>query len=366
MANTTELPNPFTPLAFLEPAVANAFEVSRYLFAGTLGASASQLSLEHNSQSTAQAYIWDIALNLGNDCALLFRHRIGFPTVVYFLSRAFTLSYILTSFVFQVAAVKDCEALQHVLGVSVLLGQTATSMLFLLRAAAVWHSNKIALATFSLLWIGVIGANITVPVEVRGVHIGPTLHCINSALPQNLEVVGIMSLIYDTVIFFAISYRIISYTVDADSSRDLIRAFFGRGQLSKLSLTLIQSGQQFYLVAMCTNIIVLVLLWLPVSEIYKGMITIPAIAIINAMACLVFRKTKFGIVSADGTTRATSIDFGVTENQRSMTQEYRTTELPGTTNSVGENSLPQGVPISAELGHGIVAHPEPLKIQILV
>ncbi|KAJ6473281.1 hypothetical protein C8R45DRAFT_763317, partial [Mycena sanguinolenta] len=284
------LPNPFTPLAFLEPAVANAFEVSRYLFAGTLGASI----------YVVQAYIWDIALNLGNDCALLFNHRIGFPTTVYFLSRVFTLSYVLTSFVFQVAAVKNCEALQHVLGISVLFGQTATSMLFLLRAAAVWHSSKIALTVFSLLWIGVIGANITVPVEVRGVHIGPTLHCINSALPKNLEVVGIMSLINDTVIFFAITYRIISYTVEADSTKDIIRAFFGGGQLSRLSRTLIQSGQQFYLVAVCTNIIVIVVLWLPVSEIYKGTVTVPAIAIINAMACLVFRKTKFGVVSADG------------------------------------------------------------------
>ncbi|KAF7334224.1 hypothetical protein MSAN_02383700 [Mycena sanguinolenta] len=32
-----ELPNPSTPLAFLPPALANQFEVSRYVFAATLG-----------------------------------------------------------------------------------------------------------------------------------------------------------------------------------------------------------------------------------------------------------------------------------------------------------------------------------------
>ncbi|KAJ7716633.1 hypothetical protein B0H16DRAFT_1469986 [Mycena metata] len=70
MANATELPNAFTPLAFLPPTLAAQFEVSRYLYAATLG-----------------AYIWDIALNLGNDSALLFKHRFRFPTALYFLSR---------------------------------------------------------------------------------------------------------------------------------------------------------------------------------------------------------------------------------------------------------------------------------------
>ncbi|KAF7335940.1 hypothetical protein MSAN_02307400 [Mycena sanguinolenta] len=72
MANAIELPNPYTPMAFLPPALAGQFEASRYLYAATLGVS---------------AYVWDIGLNLGNDYALLFKHRIRFPTVVYFLSR---------------------------------------------------------------------------------------------------------------------------------------------------------------------------------------------------------------------------------------------------------------------------------------
>lgn len=38
MSNFT-LPNPLTPLAFLPPALASQFEVSRYLYAVTLGVS---------------------------------------------------------------------------------------------------------------------------------------------------------------------------------------------------------------------------------------------------------------------------------------------------------------------------------------
>ncbi|KAF8168614.1 hypothetical protein K438DRAFT_1439806, partial [Mycena galopus ATCC 62051] len=120
--NTTELPNPFTSLAFLPPALAGQFQVSQYLYGATLGVT----------------YSWDICLNLRNDYALLTKHRIRFPTMVYFLSRAFTFAYILTSFVFQVGLVQNCAALQLALGICLILSQSATAMLFLLRALAVW------------------------------------------------------------------------------------------------------------------------------------------------------------------------------------------------------------------------------------
>jgi hypothetical protein len=66
-------------------------------------------------------------------------------------------------------------------------------------------------------------------------------------IPGNVEAVMIMTLIYDTVVFLAISYRIMGYALLADSPRDLIRAFFGGGHLSRLSRELIRGGQQFYL-----------------------------------------------------------------------------------------------------------------------
>jgi len=351
MANTTELPNPFTPLAFLNPALADQFEVSRYLYAATLG-----------------AYIWDIGLNLGNDYALLCKHRIRFPTVVYFLSRAFTLAYILTSFVFQVAPVRDCAALQLSLGICLLLSQVSTAMLFFLRATAVWHPNKIAFAMFFILWLGVSGAYITVPLGLRGAHIGPTMQCINTTVPEKAEAAVIMCLINDTVIFLAINYRIMSYTIVADSPKDLIRAFFGGRQLSTLSRALVRSGQHFYLVAVCANIVFLTLFKIPnVSPAYHAMVGIPAFTLINAMSCLVFRKIKFGLITADGTMRATSIDFHTTPNPRSIS--LSATEPLGATDNLGANqTLPLGVRVPAdndEFGDGIDGCQETLKTQML-
>ncbi|KAF7373792.1 hypothetical protein MSAN_00590900 [Mycena sanguinolenta] len=306
MANATELLNPSTPLAFFPPALADQFERSRYLFAVTLG-----------------AYVWDIGLNLGTDYALLFKHRVRFPTIVYFLSRAFTLAYILACFVYAVAPVKNCTALALGYSICSVLSQTATAMLLFLRVIAVWHESKIAFAVFSLLWIGVLGAGITIPLGIRGAHIGPTAQCINTAVPDYTQVAVIMPLINDTAIFLAITYRILAHTI-ADSPVTRLRVFFGGTGpgLSALSQALLQSGQHFYFVAVATHITLLVLLKLPqLTPIYHGMFAIPALALINAMACLVFRKIRFGLINSDGISKAPmtlSQDFQAAENPRSL------------------------------------------------
>ncbi|KAF7335931.1 hypothetical protein MSAN_02306400 [Mycena sanguinolenta] len=321
MANATELPNPFTPLAFFPPTLASQFEVSGYFYAATLG-----------------AYIWDIGLNLGNDHALLFKHMIRFPTIAYFLSRAFTLAFILTCFVAQVASVKNCNALALGLTICFVLSQTATAMLFLLRVIAVWHPSKIAYTVFSILWIAVLGAGITAPLGIRRAHIGPTKLCIPTAVPANTEVSVIVPLINDTAIFLAINYRILVHTIVGHSFMARLRAFFGGTGLSTLSQALLQSGQHFYLIAVVTHIALLVLLKLhQLSPVYRVMLTVPGFALINAMACQVFRRIKFGLISSDGTSKNSvtglSVDFHATANPRSLPLHYRSTATEFGTNT---------------------------------
>ncbi|KAF7350758.1 hypothetical protein MSAN_01636900 [Mycena sanguinolenta] len=290
MANATGLLNPSTPVAFLPPALADQFEQSRYLYAATLG-----------------AYVWDIALNLGNDSVLLFKHSVRFPTIVYFLSRTFTLALILACFVDAVAPVENCNAIVLGYSICLVLSQTATAMLFFLRVTAVWYPSKVAFAVFSMLWIGVLGAGITVPLGVREAHIGPTMQCINTALPADTKVAAIMPLINDTAIFLAINYRILAHTIVGDSLRARLRVLLGGTGpgLSTLSQVLLQSGQHFYLIAVATHVTLLVLLKLPhLTPICRGMFSVPALALVNAMACLVFRRIIFGRIGSDGISKA--------------------------------------------------------------
>lgn len=283
-----EIQNPLTPLAFLDPKLASQFEVSRYLYAATLG-----------------GYLWDVAINLGNDYQLLFKHRIRYPTVIYYMSRVFTLAYILTSFVFQAASVPNCSALQLALGICNVLTQTCTSFLFFLRVTAVWHRNQYVFFFFTILWFGVIAGAITVPVGIRGAHIGPTQQCINTRVPNYAQLSAIMPLIFDSCTFAAITYRILLYTSIEETARGRLRAFLGR-DVPIVSRNLLLGGQHYYLVAVCGNIVILVLVRVPgVPAVYRGMCTIPILAVINAMACIVFRKIKFGLITPDGTVMMT-------------------------------------------------------------
>ncbi|KAF7335954.1 hypothetical protein MSAN_02308800 [Mycena sanguinolenta] len=230
MTNATELLNPFTPLAFLSLALASQIEVSRYLFAATLG-----------------AYVWDIGLNLGNDYVLLFEHRVRFPTIVYFMSRAFTLAYIISCFVLQVAPVKNCNALAVGLDICLVLSQTTTAMLFFIRVTAVWHPSRTAYVVFLVLWLAVPSAGITAPLGIRAAHIGPTTRCTFTDIGANTEAAAIMPLINDTAVFLAINYRILAHTIVADSSMARLRVFLDGKGLSTLSQALLRSGQHFYL-----------------------------------------------------------------------------------------------------------------------
>ncbi|KAJ6465733.1 hypothetical protein C8R45DRAFT_1219607 [Mycena sanguinolenta] len=317
MSNAGEILNPSNPLDFLPPTVAEPFEQSRYLYAATIG-----------------AYVWDIALNLGNDYALLFKYKVRFPTIVYFLSRIFTLAYILTCFVYAVAPVKNCNALALGFDICLLLTQTTTAMLFFLRVTAVWHRSKVVFVVFSILWLGVLGGGIAVPVGVRAAHIGPTLQCIDTVIPGYTDVVTIMPLIYDTAIFLAITYRILAHTIVADTPVARVRAFFGGTGLSTLSQALLLSGQHFYFVAVVSNVTLLVLLRSHLNPVYRSMFAAPLLTLVNAMACLVFRRIRFGLISPDGISKAPHTSFSqdshATPNPRSLPLHARRTD-PSTT-----------------------------------
>ncbi|KAJ6476877.1 hypothetical protein C8R45DRAFT_1157985, partial [Mycena sanguinolenta] len=287
MSNTTEIPNPFTPVAFLPPSVGDQFEVSRYVYAATLG-----------------AYVWDIALNFGNDYVLLFKHRLRFPTIVYFLSSIRHTKLVKSIYIsfYSIALVENCNAIALGWTIATILAKLATATLFFLRVTAVWHPSKIAYAVFFILCLAVPSASITAPIGIREAHIGPTKQCITTAVPVNIEVATIMPLIYDTAVFLAINYRILAHTIVADSFMARLRVFFGGRGASTLSRALLQSGQHFYLVAVAANVTLLVVVKLPhLPPVYRDMLIIPAVALDNAMACLVFRMIKFGFISSDGT-----------------------------------------------------------------
>ncbi|KAF5339516.1 hypothetical protein D9758_016365 [Tetrapyrgos nigripes] len=286
MSNSTtqSLPNPFTPLAFLDPELASQEEVLRYAFAMTLG-----------------GYIWDCAMNIGSDYQLLFRCKISYPTLIYYLSRC--VGHIAVSMMMKANAadIPNCETLQFTIGWFIGLSTIFTSLLLLFRVIAIWHRNKVVMAVFILLWLSVAGSSLAAPFGIFGEQIGQT--CILTRISAFDEAMPFTGLVNDSAVFIAITYWIISYSVFENNWNAQVKAFFGgKGVLPLFSRKLLESGQQYYLVALAGNIAVLVLLKNPkFPAVYHGMASIPAQAVVNSMACVVFRQIKFGLISVDGT-----------------------------------------------------------------
>ncbi|PFH50121.1 hypothetical protein AMATHDRAFT_145912 [Amanita thiersii Skay4041] len=336
------LPNPNTPLAFLPPDLADQYEISRHIYTATIG-----------------AFIWDILTHLPEDYRLLFKYRVRLPTVAYFFSRILSLAYVTTSTVFQISKVGDCQKLQVALGWCFCLAVSSTSFLFFLRVRAIFERNQFVIACFFILWLAVFGGTMTVPFAINGGHIGPTKYCINTGVKPFSSAGIIVSSVNDALVLLAISWRIVTAVSIDDSFTGLIRSFFGKGQLPALSKAVLQSGQQYYAITVSLNILSLVMILVPsVPPVYHAMFTIPNVALMNSMACRVYRNIRFGTMLADPsvifrTTMNNSATLPVAfppsrRSDRSNTNGYYGSNGIGITKTV-EHARDQNVPMDVIL-----------------
>lgn len=335
MSNSTALPNAETPLAFLSPTLASQFEVSRYLLVATCG-----------------MFSWDVLTNLRNDYKIVTKYAIRLPTIVYFVSRIAAFAYIITGTVFTIGAVGNCQSLQVAIGCCFAVAIPATSLLFFFRVRAIFNANNWIVAFFAFLWLAVLGGSWTVPFAIQGGHIGPTDHCINTGVKPFSSAGIIISTVNDTVIFIAISWRLLETTTYDDSFRGRIKSFFRGKGLPAFSRSLLQSGQEYYLITVGGNILTMGMILAPDSlpAVFHAMFTVPNIAIANSMACRVYRDIKFGRINPSTTFRTTERNkslptFVAAKKQRRNMSEFETETSTGLQDSV---SSPEFADIAIE------------------
>ena len=78
-------------------------------------------------------------------------------------------------------------------------------------------------------------------------HIGPTNRCINTGIHAFGFVPIVINAVNDTLIFVAISYKILTDTTLGDTWRARARSFYAANGLPRLSKALLQGGQLYYL-----------------------------------------------------------------------------------------------------------------------
>ncbi|EGO01350.1 hypothetical protein SERLA73DRAFT_167446 [Serpula lacrymans var. lacrymans S7.3] len=277
--NVTELLNPYTPMAFLPPDLAFQEQTSSYVLVGAAG-----------------AMVWDILTNINSDYKLLFKQRIGLPTIVYFISRIAALFYVLISTIFDSAPVGRCSIYQGAINVSYPITVPATSLLFFFRIRAIFTGNNYIISFFFALWLAVLGGSLTLLKGVRASTIGPTQYCINSVIEPYVGATVIMPLVHDTLVFLAISWCLVSNSHINYNATSRWKALSGH-YLPNFSKSLLRDGQLYYLITVGGNLLTTIMVFVPsVSVPYRTMFTVPNVMLTNAMACHVFRSTKIDLI----------------------------------------------------------------------
>ncbi|KAF5353992.1 hypothetical protein D9756_007076 [Leucocoprinus leucothites] len=286
------LPNPDVYLNHLPPEQATQFEASRNLCLAVLGAT-----------------IWDILIYVPDDIRIVRRGPIHVVTLCFFTSRIFSLLFILLSVIEQTHTVANCSGMAIAIGVMIVIGTSSTAFLFLQRVRAVYGDNRWVQIVFSFLWLATSGVMTVVIYSQQATHIPGTEYCFYSHVEQYMSAAAMMSGFYDTLVFFAISYKIASSHSNLDDGITWDTLISGRA-LPRLSRSILRGGQQYYLIIMCLNLPVGILIVIPqIPPIYKLILSFPFVPLTASMACRVFRNIKIEDMMREGQTVLSDVNF---------------------------------------------------------
>ena len=204
------------------------------------------------------------------------------------------------------AKVELISCLMHALAIS------STALLFFFRVRAIFDRNKLVVAFFALLWVMVVAGTLAVIPGVAGANIGPTNYCMLIKSEPYVATAAVIPLVNDTLVFLAISWRLMECAHAEMSVRTGLRILAFGDHLLPLSKALLQDGQMYYLYSLdsCSHpslanifsrttvtagIMTVIMHFVHVvPAAYKTMFTIPNVTVMSMMAGRVFRNTKFG------------------------------------------------------------------------
>ncbi|KAJ7744390.1 hypothetical protein B0H16DRAFT_1422533 [Mycena metata] len=271
----------------LPPDLQKQILVSAYVFAG----------------STA-VFVWDILNNLRNDYSLLFRHRLNAATLAYFASstqlHAFRLEFCL---LLRIRSF-DCNTAYIAFDIFLAIGVSGAAFLCFLRVRAIFQDERIPTIVFGCLWLAVPASSINSIISVGAVGLGDPTVCVFAPRygTATYGLAGIVLMVYDTIVFLAISYRLISnFQAEQQTPGEQIKALFSGAELPAFPKSLFMDGQMYYMIAVAANIVTTVMAYVRVTPIYRGFLVIPNITLTSIMACRIYRHTKLGVThrSAD-------------------------------------------------------------------
>ncbi|KIM88405.1 hypothetical protein PILCRDRAFT_255956 [Piloderma croceum F 1598] len=304
MASNSTIPpdailNPYTPLAFMPPDVAEQYQVVCYVYVATFA-----------------AYAWDWLMSIPEEYAAV--RKVGFkaPNIAYFLSRFGTFGSVLSTTI-RIAPIDNCNALKYVEGVFAEIAIPSTSLLFFFRVRAIYNNSRVVTAVFGFIWIALAGLSILVMLGITKDRIPYTRLCTAGLAHPTTAIPIILSAANDTLIFFAISYRMLSLSMVGGTWSARAKSFFTGKGLHQLSRSVLQSGQAYYFVTIGVAIASTALMASPsIPGTMKPILGSTYFAVASAMACRVYRAILLGHITEPqvNNTRISSVFRVATNN----------------------------------------------------
>jgi hypothetical protein len=154
----------------------------------------------------------------------------------------------LTSF-HTAAPLESCQILARISCAVYHVTVSSTALLFFFRVRAIYDGNRYITAAFLIMWLSVLGASLTAVTTISGAHLGTTKYCTSIGYKPYASAANITVAVFDTCVFFAISWRIIAGSPVVTSRYDSAlnkSTLFGR-HLPQFSRALFQDGQNYYM-----------------------------------------------------------------------------------------------------------------------
>ena len=117
-----------------------------------------------------------------------------------------------------------------------------------------YNCNVWVTAVYSVLWLSVVAAAASVPWALPAGNVGPTDYCTQLPPAPYLAAPIITAFVNDTLVFFAITHRLMQMSTDVEDEEDRgvmshfrIRIFTSARSLPLFSRVLLRDNQLYYL-----------------------------------------------------------------------------------------------------------------------
>ncbi|KAK7694027.1 hypothetical protein QCA50_003603 [Cerrena zonata] len=254
------------------------------------------------------AWFWDLVMSIPETVQVYTHRTVKLPDVVYFLSRVTSGGFFLTAFIYLVAPIQNCQSIVLVGCWFAAFALPLNCMLFLFRIWGVFLDSRFIPPLFSILWLSTCSSFIA-PFTFKAAHMDHAAECFIQWVGINSLVAFVAIAVYDTLVFIAISCKLLTFSY-AQDWKARIRLFFCGENMGYISKGLLQSGQIYYLISICGNFLVVLFFTLNrIPPSLKVVFAMLNIAVQNAMACRVFRYLRLGFINSYSIDPSTDISL---------------------------------------------------------